>query len=68
MAEMLNFTFIVEEPVKALFLWVIVTYTSQVIMFVMPCTTNSEYMQFLPLGLKWVEFWKAVGTDVSEEG
>lgn len=68
MAEMLNFTFIVEEPAEALFLWVIMTYTGQVIVFVMPCTHNSEYMQSTTLGLKWVEFLKAVGIDVSEEG
>ena len=43
------------------------TYTSQSILFVMPCIPNSDYMQSLPLRSKWVEFLKTVCTDVSEE-
>jgi hypothetical protein len=68
MAEMLNFTFIVEEPAESLFLWVTMTYTSQVIVFVMPYTPNSEYMQSPALELRWIDLLKAVDTDVSEEG
>jgi hypothetical protein len=36
-------------------------------LFVMSRTLNGEYMQTPPLGSKWVEFLKAVDTDVSEE-
>jgi hypothetical protein len=68
MAEMLNFTFIVEEPSEALFLWVTMdtgVYKSG--HFVTPRTSNRECTQTPPLGPKWVDFLKAVDTDVSEE-